>query len=106
MFLKYMKGELKEMQERDQKMLYEEGGLWDHFAGEDGLLSFEEAEKMRHTAMKMMEKHMDMKLPEYPEDFVKKAYKAFDDLNPETSGVSKDDDRLAKKIFEAIRHKW
>lgn len=69
-------------------LIYAENGPWDHFAGPDGRMTFDEATKMDKILRAEMAKHVGGKLPEENEGFMKRAFKLYSGLG-EGEGFTK-----------------
>jgi len=103
MWNRWMHGKAKaEMFKMNQEM-YKEGGVWDHFAGKDGIMQFEEAKAMNHTIRFMMSKKMGETIPPYPKGHFKKIYDAYNALTKGVEGFSKKDAMTGGAIMEHLK---
>jgi hypothetical protein len=81
--------------------IYAKDGPWDQFAGKDGQMTFDEAQKMDAAIRGEMHK-MGIDMPKMKDGSFKRFYTAYDALS-EGDGFNKKDARKADNIQEAIR---
>jgi len=81
--------EMQAMQRKINKAVYKDGGAFDKFAGDDHLLSFDELVTMHDKMTAQGEKMTGEKAQPMSKDFLKKAYEAYDNLDPNNKGISK-----------------
>jgi hypothetical protein len=85
------------------RMSLRKGGAFDKFAGEDGVMQYEEAAKLNQVMKEGFKAKLGEKVPDYPKGHFKKLYDAYDHLSPEVDGFTKRDSMRGQKIMEWIR---
>jgi len=100
---KWLRGNDKPLREM-QKVMFAKGGPWDKFAGDDGVMDFDEMMKMDAAVREGMAKK-GLKVPKRNDKLMKEMFEAYDGLTPKSKGVSKWGARQGGRIFNYLRDK-
>lgn len=94
-----------EMKHEDKKMfkeMFKNGGIFDHFAGDDGAMSFEEAKTFNGAMRDGLSKEFGEKIPDYKDGMFKKIFDAYSGLS-DGEGFTKADAKRADHIMKRLR---
>lgn len=84
------------------KEIFKDGGAFDHFAGNDGSMSLEEAKKMNAAIRKGASETIGEEIPAYTDEQFKQMYDAYNMLS-EGEGFTKWDAMTAAAIMTKMR---
>lgn len=71
--------------------IFKDGGVWDTYSGDDGIMQMEEAKAMNEAIRSETSKHLGEEVPGYTDDQWKQIYGAYNRLSSKTKGFTRED---------------